>query len=144
MQGGARFFRFLASNQCSFRAKFANICSFSELNKQTTFHDQVTSDDWRLPLTSRRRLTTTGFNRMAAAASGAAGKKVYVTRLVPSPGVEALKEAGCLVTQWESDAPVGRAELLAGVRGVDALFCLLTDKIDDEVLDSAGTILYLK
>ena len=45
-----------------------------------------------------------------------------------------------MVTQWESDAPVGRAELLVGVRGVDALFCLLTDKIDQEVLDTAGDV----
>lgn len=39
---------------------------------------------------------------------------------------------------WDSDEPVPRAELLKGVHGAHGLLCLLSDKIDAEVLDAAG------
>lgn len=39
---------------------------------------------------------------------------------------------------WDSDEPLSRAELLKGVQGVDGLLCMLSDKIDIEVLDAAG------
>ena len=67
-----------------------------------------------------------------------AGKRVYVTRRVPSPGVELLKSAGLTVTQWDNDLPVPKDELLKSVPGIDALFCLLTDPIDREVITAAG------
>lgn len=63
--------------------------------------------------------------------------KVFVTRKVHEEGVKLLREH-CIVTQWDSEEAVPRNELLSGVKNVDALFCLLTDKIDAEVLDSAG------
>lgn len=40
---------------------------------------------------------------------------------------------------WDSDEPVPRSELLKGVQGAHGLLCLLSDKIDTEVLDAAGT-----
>lgn len=40
---------------------------------------------------------------------------------------------------WDSDEPVSRAELLRGVQGAHGLLCLLSEKIDAEVLDAAGT-----
>ena len=43
------------------------------------------------------------------------------------------------IEQWNCDDLVPRNELLKGVTGKDALFCLLTDKINAEVLDAAGT-----
>ena len=39
---------------------------------------------------------------------------------------------------WDSDEPVPRAELLKGVSGAHGLLCLLSDRIDTEVLDAAG------
>ncbi|KAL8612905.1 hypothetical protein ACOMHN_034982 [Nucella lapillus] len=63
--------------------------------------------------------------------------KVFITRSVPDRG-PSLLQTECEITQWDKDEPVPRAELLSGVKGVDALFCLLTDKIDEEVLDAAG------
>ena len=66
------------------------------------------------------------------------GFKVFVTRRVPPSSIELLKSNGCVVTQWDSDAPIPKKELVEGIRGCDALFCLLTDRIDKEVLDSAG------
>jgi len=63
---------------------------------------------------------------------------VFITRRVPRVG-EKLLEDKFNVTQWKSDEVIPREELLKSVKGVDALFCLLTDKIDDEVLDAAGS-----
>lgn len=45
----------------------------------------------------------------------------------------------CEVSLWDSDEPVQREELLRGVQGAHGLLCLLSDKIDAEVLDAAGT-----
>ena len=42
------------------------------------------------------------------------------------------------ITQWNNDGPVPQNELLEKVQGMDALFCLLTDRIDKEVIDTAG------
>ncbi len=39
---------------------------------------------------------------------------------------------------WEGELPPSRAELLQHVQGVDGVLCLLTDKIDGEVMDAAG------
>lgn len=39
---------------------------------------------------------------------------------------------------WDKPEPIPRAELLSKIRGVDAVFCMLTDKIDDEALEYAG------
>ena len=39
---------------------------------------------------------------------------------------------------WPDELPPGRDELLKHVHGVDGLLCLLTDRIDGEVMDEAG------
>lgn len=39
---------------------------------------------------------------------------------------------------WDSDEPVPREDLLKGVQGAHGLLCMLSDKIDAEVLDAAG------
>jgi hypothetical protein len=62
---------------------------------------------------------------------------VYVTRIVPQKSVDLLTEK-CEVRQWESSNPVPREEFLKQIAGVDAFFCLLTEKINAEVLDAAG------
>ena len=66
--------------------------------------------------------------------------KVYVTRRVPQDGLEILRPH-CEITQWDSEKPVPRDELIRQVAGKDALFCLLTDKIDVDVLNAAGMTL---
>lgn len=63
--------------------------------------------------------------------------KVFVTRNIPDKGFELIKEF-CDVDLWADELPPSRADLLQHVRGVDALLCLLTDKIDAEVMDTAG------
>ncbi|KAM9412696.1 glyoxylate reductase/hydroxypyruvate reductase-like isoform 2-T2 [Salvelinus alpinus] len=65
--------------------------------------------------------------------------KVFITRRIPQEGMKILSQAGvCKVSLWDSDEPVPRAELLKGVEGAHGLLCLLSDKIDTEVLDAAG------
>ncbi|XP_037635885.1 glyoxylate reductase/hydroxypyruvate reductase [Sebastes umbrosus] len=65
--------------------------------------------------------------------------KVFVTRRIPPEGMKILSTAAaCEVSQWDSDEPVPRADLLKGVQGAHGLLCLLSDKIDAEVLDAAG------
>jgi len=64
--------------------------------------------------------------------------KVFVTRIIPDKGLDLVKDF-CDVDLWEAAMPPSREELLRHVRGVDGLLCLLTDKIDSEVMDTAGT-----
>ncbi|KAM6923352.1 glyoxylate reductase/hydroxypyruvate reductase [Xenentodon cancila] len=65
--------------------------------------------------------------------------KVFITRRIPQEGMKILEAArDCEVSQWDSDEPVPRADLLKGVQGAHGLVCLLSDKIDVEVLDAAG------
>src|SRR5690606_16293815 len=63
--------------------------------------------------------------------------KVFVTRRLPAPAEEILA-AQCDVVFFEEDRPIGREELLQGVRGVDGLISLLSDPIDAELMDAAG------
>uniref|UniRef100_A0A8C3FIE6 D-isomer specific 2-hydroxyacid dehydrogenase NAD-binding domain-containing protein n=1 Tax=Chrysemys picta bellii TaxID=8478 RepID=A0A8C3FIE6_CHRPI len=49
-----------------------------------------------------------------------------------------LSSCSCNIEQWDSDEPVPRSELLEKVAGIRGLYCLLTEKIDAEVLDAAG------
>jgi lactate dehydrogenase-like 2-hydroxyacid dehydrogenase len=65
--------------------------------------------------------------------------KVYVTRRVPNSGLELLQKK-CDVKIWDSDDEVPRDTLLEGVAGVNGIFCLITEKIDAELLDAAGEI----
>jgi len=63
--------------------------------------------------------------------------KVFVTRIIPDAGLR-LVQAACDVDLWTNELPPPRAALLARVAGVDGLLCLLTDRIDGEVMDAAG------
>ncbi|XP_026158680.1 glyoxylate reductase/hydroxypyruvate reductase [Mastacembelus armatus] len=66
--------------------------------------------------------------------------RVYVSRQIPPGGLEILRESGQVQFElWDSDdVPVPREELLQKVKGVDGLLCVLTEKIDAELLDAAG------
>lgn len=64
--------------------------------------------------------------------------KIFITRKIPQVGIDMLTKAGHAVEVSPLDRPMQRDELLAHVKGVDALLSQLVDKIDAEVLDSAG------
>ncbi len=61
---------------------------------------------------------------------------VYVTRRVPEAGIDMLREA-CEVAVWEGELPVPREILMEKVSDIDGLYCLLTERIDAELLDTA-------
>jgi len=62
--------------------------------------------------------------------------KVYVTRLIPEPGLDMVLEA-CDARVWEEELPPPRDVLLKEVRDVEGLLSLLTDKVDAELMDAA-------
>lgn len=64
--------------------------------------------------------------------------KVFVTRAIPEKGFEIVRDF-CDVDLWPEELPPSRDELIRHVRGVDGLLCLLTEKIDGEVMDEAGS-----
>jgi lactate dehydrogenase-like 2-hydroxyacid dehydrogenase len=63
--------------------------------------------------------------------------RTVVTRRVPRVGLELLQQETD-VRLWDSDEPIPRNTLLEWVKGIDGLYCLLTERIDDELLDAAG------
>jgi len=60
--------------------------------------------------------------------------------MVPESGIKILKDKGFEVVINPEDKVLTKEELMNNLRGqnYDALFCLLTDKIDAEVMDSFG------
>lgn len=64
--------------------------------------------------------------------------RVYITRRLPEAGLTALHEAGLDVSMRAADDPPGRPELLAAVGGAHALITLLSDRVDEELLEAAG------
>jgi glyoxylate reductase len=63
--------------------------------------------------------------------------RVLVTRVIPDEGLSPVREA-CEVDLWTDELPPPRDELLRRVAGVDGLLSLITDRVDDELLDAAG------
>ena len=64
--------------------------------------------------------------------------RVFVARVIPDDGLDPVREA-CEVDLWTDELPPPRDELLRRVAGVDGLLSLLTDRVDDELLDAAGS-----
>lgn len=60
--------------------------------------------------------------------------KVYITRKLPESIVNKI-ESVCEVRMWEEkDRPVPRDVLLREIQEIDGLYCLLTERIDQEAL----------
>ncbi|KRT62896.1 MAG: putative glyoxylate reductase [Chloroflexi bacterium CSP1-4] len=63
--------------------------------------------------------------------------RVFVARRIPDEGLtRVLAETDADL--WTDALPPPRDELLRRVRGVDGVLSLLTDRVDDELLDAAG------
>lgn len=63
--------------------------------------------------------------------------KVFVTRVIPDKGLDLVKDF-CNADVWEDELPPPREEILKRMQGMDGLLCLLTDKVDGEIMDAAG------
>jgi glyoxylate reductase len=66
--------------------------------------------------------------------------RVFVARQIPDEGLTALA-AACDADIWADELPPPRDELLRRVAGCDGILTLLTDRVDDELLDAAGPTL---
>ena len=64
--------------------------------------------------------------------------KIFITRKVPGEYLEQLKQKGYEVILNEFDRPITEEELVSGVKGVDGLLSLLTEKIDGDLMDLSG------
>ena len=64
--------------------------------------------------------------------------KVLVTSRIPDEGMCMLEEH-CEVKVFDYEGVFPRDVLLREAKGVDAIVCLLADKIDGEVMDAAGS-----
>ncbi len=62
--------------------------------------------------------------------------KVFVTRLLPKEAMDRIGSK-CEVTVWDEELPPTREVLLEKVRDVEGLLCLLTDKVDAELMSRA-------
>jgi lactate dehydrogenase-like 2-hydroxyacid dehydrogenase len=63
--------------------------------------------------------------------------RVFVSRRIPADGLRPIED-GCDATIWPDELPPPRDTLLAAVAGCDGIVTLLTDRVDDELLDAAG------
>lgn len=61
---------------------------------------------------------------------------VLVTRRIPEAGMTALKEFA-EVRLWQGEGPIPREIFLEDIKTVEGLYCLLTDRVDEELLENA-------
>jgi glyoxylate reductase len=65
-------------------------------------------------------------------------KNVYVTRRIQEPAISTLSKK-CSVTLNNKPRPPSRIEILRNVVGKAGILCMLTDRIDTQVMDKAGS-----
>lgn len=65
---------------------------------------------------------------------------VLITRRIPQAGLARIQEV-CEVRHWDAEEAIPRATLLEWIAGMDGLYCLLTERIDEELLNAAGPTL---
>jgi glyoxylate reductase len=63
---------------------------------------------------------------------------VFLTRRLLDSGMKMIQEF-CQADVWPEELPPDHETILAHVRGVDGLLCLLTDPIDEAVMEAAGS-----
>lgn len=68
-----------------------------------------------------------------------AERRVLVTRRIPKMGLEHLA-SGADVDVYGGSGPIPREELLQRVQGKDGLLCMLSDRIDAEVMDAGSRL----
>ena len=64
--------------------------------------------------------------------------KVFVTRIIPDKGLAMVRQHDWDVEVWQDPLPPPYEVLLQKVKGLDGLLCLLTDKIDANLMDIIG------
>ena len=64
--------------------------------------------------------------------------RVFIARRIPDEGLDPIA-AACEVDVWEDELPPSREALLTRVAGCHGILTLLTDRVDDVLLDAAGS-----
>jgi len=63
--------------------------------------------------------------------------RIFITRRIPADKLAQVRQY-CQVDLWDEELPPPHQALLEHVQGVEAILCLLTDRMDAEVMDTAG------
>jgi glyoxylate reductase len=63
--------------------------------------------------------------------------RVFVTRVILDQGMNLISEF-CDADVWAGEQPPGREVILERARSAEGLLCLLTDRIDGEMMDTIG------
>src|SRR3989344_3216316 len=69
--------------------------------------------------------------------------KIFVTRPIPEVGIKMLQAKGyeVLINEKAENRSATKEEMVIGIKGVDAILSILTDKIDGEVMDAGAPTL---
>ena len=65
-------------------------------------------------------------------------KKIYITRELPEEAMQMLKPK-FEVEVWQGEMPPPKSVLVEKVKEADGLICLLTEKIDEDIINAAGS-----
>jgi glyoxylate reductase len=65
-------------------------------------------------------------------------KKVYLTRTIPEPALSILSKE-CDIVVNKKPSPPTKKEIITNIRNMDAILCTLSDRIDGEVMNAAGS-----
>jgi glyoxylate reductase len=65
-------------------------------------------------------------------------KKIYVTRELPEEAMQMLKPK-FEVEVWQGEMPPPKSLLVEKLKEVDGIICLLTEKIDEDIVNAAGS-----
>lgn len=63
---------------------------------------------------------------------------VFITRRIPEAGIDLIRPV-CDVEIWPEEMPPSYETLLKLVHGVNGVLCMLTDRIDGNLMDKAGS-----
>jgi len=63
--------------------------------------------------------------------------KVFITRTIAQTAIDKISKL-CQVDLWTAELPPDRDDMLKHAVGMDGILCLLTDKIDEQLLEAAG------
>ena len=63
--------------------------------------------------------------------------RVFVTRILLENGLQMVQDF-CEADIWPEELPPSRQVILEHIHDIDGLLCLLTDRIDAEIMDAAG------
>lgn len=66
--------------------------------------------------------------------------KIFITRKLPEELLRPYENIFNITTWSHASTPIPREKLLQEVKNVDGLFCMLSDRIDDELFNHAPNL----